>query len=947
MTALDDLTRKMFEIHEDSVKHIAGLQGLNSNVSTLSRAFTRIYRVSIDGVNAIIKAIMMLGRRMQGLFLTSFARDLMPTLPPILDAWNTVEEAVVSGLEPLKLSIFWRLTPPTEAIAGAIRGLAEGPGKMSILAYEGIAAMPSVPLVTPPPTQVMRTINDYVGRISEIEYKFFEAAPATALRVGIHYGGARRRATRGVFDAVRRGVKEAHGAKALATTPPQLEAVETIREISDRFVAPISVLAYPVAHARRYVADVSKVDRIAQPVTEEVSEAYGEVLETVSKVHEVSRFVGKAPVMPKPAIEVAETGRPVLTIPEIEKSLQLIAEGAAKAYITERVSEVPVSGAVRITQPITKGVSEAYVVRVLEPVSKVHEVSKSARRIPVPPDIHMRPAMEIAKAAGLILTIPDMKRSLQPITTGEAKPYEIRPPSIGPPPKEIAAERVAEAPVGVIVKYAPQIRSIGMLSRDTARLVADMRLIKPLGMEIRLVDTFLEARKKGLDRVSQEISEVYRAAASVPWTPSIREAANLVSDHIGKISVMALKGSELYGLGVSRIPLVTEAMEAALSVPSISELTKVPSLRIPVTEKAAESRLVLLVPEIEKFYQLVAEKIAETYRHGVISLLPPVEAVADRVTKASGLGISARALGRGFDLVEAGVKELPMLAPSVVHPPSTIEIARIGSSPFVAVSKISRTFDIFGVVLKEAVAKASPLGIVEAKQRYPSVEAMKAVESLSVAVPSVSEPFSRIMGEKYLEMARTPPIEPYLAGGRGLEILFELGREFNLVEGGVKEPSLSALSAVRSLPTAKVVSIASSPVVAIPETSQPLATGILSKMLRGYEMEMENIIKGYSEGIAVTLPRAPMGDHVLERVPLETPMSLPSVKLQEIIPLLSLAQTTTRRETPKATQRSRAVAHPRSITVNVEPSKGEIDLRELRRKIAQILREEARRHGVF
>jgi len=951
MSALDTLTRRIFELHKGSVDSIAGLQGFNNNISTLNRAISRISTTVINAVNAIAKAMSMFGQ-MQGLFITGFARDLMPTLPPILDTWNTeIEEAVASGLEPLKLSIFWRLNPPTDAITRAIHGLVEGPRKISIPAYEGIPTIPSMPLVTPPPTQeLMKTINDYIGRTSEIEYKFYEAAPAIALRVGINYGGVRRRATRGVFDVARRGVKEAFGAETLIAAPPRLEAVGAIREVSDRFMAPASVLASTFARVPRYVLGVSEAGRVAQP--------------------------------------------------------------------------------------IAKGISATYNARVLEAVSKVHEVSGFTRRFSIPTKVEVGPALEMAKASGLVLSIPDMERGLQPITRGGVEAYRTGPPGIRPP-TEVVAERAAEAPLEVIVKCTDHIKSIGLRSHDIARSVAGMRAIRPPPMETRLFSTFLDVSKRKLDGVSQEVFDVYHAGTPAVWTPSIREAAKIVSDHIIRISGMALKEAEAYGLGLSRAPSIMKAMEAATRVPSISESVKVPSLGTPVAEKTVESKQVLVFPEVERLSQLVAEKIAETYRHGVlraysvtegmkaltsemaagksvVSRVPsvteameaalrapsikstgrvpslgipllgravqskpilvvtkakssqsvaqrvaktytsrilnyipkPIKAMADRVTKVSGFGGRKRAPDHGLDLVGVKQKELSVQAPSVVHPPSPSEIGRVDNVPVTTVPETDQVFHASGVILKELIAKTSHLGIVEAQWPYVAVEAMEAVRSLSGAVPRVSGQFSRMVGEKHLEIARAFAVEPYSAAGSGLKIGPEMNHSINLMRGGVRELSMAALSIARPSPTQKIVNVIKDHVIAMPEISRALAaSNTLSKEFTDHKMKMEKTFKIYLGRMLVSLPR--VGKDNLERIPLEAPVNVPSVKLQEIIPILSSIQTPAKRETPRAKQRNRPVAQPRPITVNVEPLKGESDLRELRRKIVQILREEARRHGVF
>jgi hypothetical protein len=134
----------------------------------------------------------------------------------------------------------------------------------------------------------------------------------------------------------------------------------------------------------------------------------------------------------------------------------------------------------------------------------------------------------------------------------------------------------------------------------------------------------------------------------------------------------------------------------------------------------------------------------------------------------------------------------------------------------------------------------------------------------------------------------------------------------------------------------------------MPEMSRALAaSSSLSKNFTDHRVEMEKVFKSYAGEMLVSLPRAPVGNQNLERIPLAAPVNVPSVKLQEIVPILSSLQTPAKRETPRANQRNRPVAQSRPITVNVESLRDESDLRELRRKIVRILKEEARRHGVF
>ena len=854
MTALDAFTKRIFEIHEGSVKYVLGLQDINSNVSRLGRVLTQIYTVGIDAVNAMMKAMTMLGRRMQGLLITRLVSDLLPLLRPILDIWSTgIGEAVVSDLEPLKVSIFGRFTPPTDVIARVIGSLTGESRKLSIPTYEDIATIPPIPLVTPPPTlELMETVNAHINRISEVGRKVYETAPAMTVGVGIDYGSMRVRATRGIFDILRRGVEEVYGVEALEVTPSRLGIIDTIQEVYEKFAAPASILVPPISHARRYVIDVS----------------------------------------------------------------------------------------------------EAYNSRVLEPISKVHEVSSFIGMIPIPPIAREIPDIEIAKAGGLVLTIPDMEKGLQLISKGEARAYTMAFPGVAPTPTEVVEGRVAEAPLRVVIKYAPQIKSIDTLGYDLAKRVADMRAIIPPRIETRLVDTFQEVKRRAIDAVSQKISEVYLVGTGAPvmWTPSILEIAKVAGDHIGRISSTILKGAMTYRLGASTRPSVMEAMETAPSVPSISEFTgKVPSLRTPVVEKAVVSKHVLAIPEVERVFRLIAEKVAETYRLGVVSIIPPpIEAVADGVAKVSDFGIRMRVLDRGFDLMEGGVKGLSTAAQSVMHPPSSVEMEQMVNGYVGTVSEMSRALDAFGAVSKEFMTKASGFDIVKAQQLYPAAEVMEAVGSLSGAVSKVSGQYPSMVMERYLEVARASPVREYLTMGTRLGVVSELGSGLDLMGGGGEELSMVA-SIVASPPSfVDLARIVSGHVSAVSEITRALdKSGIFSREIMDYRVGMEEAIKSSIGGVIVSLLRAQVGRYTLERVPLEAPMSVPTVKLHEIIPLLSSVRTPTKTERPTTVRRDRSIARSRPIEVKVESFKGEIDMRELRRKIARILREEARRHGVF
>lgn len=89
--------------------------------------------------------------------------------------------------------------------------------------------------------------------------------------------------------------------------------------------------------------------------------------------------------------------------------------------------------------------------------------------------------------------------------------------------------------------------------------------------------------------------------------------------------------------------------------------------------------------------------------------------------------------------------------------------------------------------------------------------------------------------------------------------------------------------------------------------------------------------------------------NVMERFPSDALVTVPTVKLQEIVSTISSVQTPSEREMPARIMRDRLTrsGSSRSIEVTVDSLRDERDVRELERKLARILREEARRYGLI
>ena len=113
------------------------------------------------------------------------------------------------------------------------------------------------------------------------------------------------------------------------------------------------------------------------------------------------------------------------------------------------------------------------------------------------------------------------------------------------------------------------------------------------------------------------------------------------------------------------------------------------------------------------------------------------------------------------------------------------------------------------------------------------------------------------------------------------------------------------------------------------------------------KVEAEKALMTSLSGVFPSLPEIPIGELAPEGVALQLPVSLPSPRLLDIVPMLSRVETIPRAQRPTTVRRERVVERRRPIDIKVEPKISDIDLKDLERKVARILREEARRYGVY
>jgi hypothetical protein len=122
--------------------------------------------------------------------------------------------------------------------------------------------------------------------------------------------------------------------------------------------------------------------------------------------------------------------------------------------------------------------------------------------------------------------------------------------------------------------------------------------------------------------------------------------------------------------------------------------------------------------------------------------------------------------------------------------------------------------------------------------------------------------------------------------------------------------------------------------------------GVVKEIVTSKE-EAEKVLATSLSGVVSGLLEVPVGEQAPEVVGLEFPVSMPSPRLLDMVSMLSRVEAIPRAQRPPSVRRERVVDRRRPIDIKVEPKIGDIDLKELERKIARILKEEARRYGVY
>jgi len=340
---------------------------------------------------------------------------------------------------------------------------------------------------------------------------------------------------------------------------------------------------------------------------------------------------------------------------------------------------------------------------------------------------------------------------------------------------------------------------------------------------------------------------------------------------------------------------VPEPSPALVGFPRVTETVEPTGL---VLEREAESRAAQVASQMSRLSKGVAERVAQVYRRSVTEKLPPAERLkGDAVTQAPALDEKqtrrAAAVAASLQKAEALEGAQREKARELRSLPAMLELTLVGSQIAAASREAGTTFSealrrMTDSVPEMAAAGARATGLASAAR-------VSGVPDSAVStdhIKGIGVAFSHVgytVTDSFKNMAGD--LEDGLLGGN----LLDTGLD-GLMEDGPQDKDLDDLG----------------------------AEGLLASI----------------DGL--------IGDHVLERATLDGVPPIPGMRLHEVLPVLTrnvVQQPSTPRR-PEARPRP-SYERPKPIEVKVDARMEDMDLKELERKIARILRDEARRYGVI
>ena len=581
-----------------------------------------------------------------------------------------------------------------------------------------------------------------------------------------------------------------------------------------------------------------------------------------------------------------------------------------------------------------------------DPITRIiRRMVRSFLRRPRRPERADAPELPSMKME-IVYTIPEYKQRI----LAAIPPLSYVPPELRPKPEieklvliaetrleEISAPKSVDVPKGfyeIVEEYEapskgvsqmpkartpslrtpPIMRRVSRMSQDLAEWAAGVSAAQLVVTKIGLIDNYADMQTSIYDVVSQQI-DVRKIRPTYDWRPLILEATKIASEQVfswGRGETEASRPEVFKG------PQIESVVE---SVEGLAE-DELPPLVTEVLTREAESKAALVSSEVERVSRQLAEEAAETYRQALTKLMPVHR--------------------------WAAVKEL-------VHAPGLNELVT---------KKLRTSLKIIG--MKEAFSEEIAERGVELGKKHPLQEYITRVARLAgITRPEVP---SYPIGEEDMVPTISPfhPLQEYITTTSKLTEVSTLEEPIISIAEGLEEIAktprhpikayVDLASRLGEVLSAHATAVYGITAAHIPEeeylggeldVSKTFDYLSVVKEIVTSKVEAEKVLAASLSGVVSGLLEVPVGEQAIEGVALEFPVSVPSPRLLDMVPMLSRVDAIPRAQRPPSVRRERVVERRRPIDIKVEPKIGDIDLKELERKIARILKEEARRYGVY
>jgi hypothetical protein len=604
----------------------------------------------------------------------------------------------------------------------------------------------------------------------------------------------------------------------------------------------------------------------------------------------------------------------------------------------------------------------------------------------VPPEL--RPRSEIEKPAIVAETRLEEISAPKMVDVPErfyeiVEEYEV-------PGRRVPLMPRAEPPRAITpsLRITPGMRRVRRMSQDLAEWAAGVSASQPVLTKMGLVDNYVDMQASIHDVVSQQ-AEVRKIRPTYDWRPLILEATKIASE---QVFAWGRGDREAGRPGVFRGPQIERAVEA---VEGLVE-DELPPLVTEILTREAESKAALVSSEVERVTRQLAEEAAETYRQALTQLMPVHRrAAVKELVHAPGLeelvtkklrtsleiigiseALSEEVRERGLELgkkhplheyISRVVRLAGITRPEVSAYPIGEEDMVPATSPFHPLHEyISRVVRLAGITRPEV--SAYPIGEEDMVPATSPFHPLHEYISRVVRLAGITRVELPTPMEEMMVPTPTPlrPLQDYIDITAKLAEVSKLEEPIISIEEEVEEIAraprhpikayvdlASRLGEFMSERAAAVYGISAAHVPEAEylggelDVSKTFDYISVLKEIVTSKVEAEKVLTASLSGVVSSLLEVPMGEQAPEVVGLELPVSVPSPRLLDMVSVLSRVEALPSVQRRPSVRRERVVERRRPIDIKVEPKIGDIDLKELERKIARILKEEARRYGVY